>query len=174
LPEARHLDRLERLIASEPSPHDPLRRLATLIDVDAAGAMALAERLRLSNAQRDRLVGLAPPWLLDPSADERGQRRALYELGQERYRDLALLLRADGRMSDERFAEAMALATTSELPTFPLAGRDVTALGIPPGPAVGRLLAQVRRWWENGDFVADRDACLAKLGDEVAHEPRAD
>ena len=46
---------------------------------------------------------------------------------------------------------------------FPLAGRDVTALGIPPGPRVGRLLAAVQQWWEDGDFAADRAACLDYL-----------
>src|SRR5207302_6029056 len=44
LPEATRLDRLQRLIAFEPQP-DPLRRLAALVVVDAAGAVALAERL---------------------------------------------------------------------------------------------------------------------------------
>ena len=34
-----------------------------------AGAVRLAERLRLSNAMRDRLAGLAQPWPLDPAGD---------------------------------------------------------------------------------------------------------
>jgi poly(A) polymerase len=63
LPEARRLDRLRHMIAIEPEP-DPLRRLAALIEVDGPGAVALAERLHLSNAWRDRLRGLAPPWAM--------------------------------------------------------------------------------------------------------------
>jgi poly(A) polymerase len=55
------------------------------------------------------------------------------------------------------------LAETWEIPTFPLTGDDVTLLDIAPGPRVGQLLAAVRRWWEEGDFAADRDACLARL-----------
>ncbi|MBV9018677.1 MAG: CCA tRNA nucleotidyltransferase, partial [Alphaproteobacteria bacterium] len=51
VPEAMRLDRLQRLSAFDPKP-DPLRRLAALITADAAGAAALAERLRLSNEQR--------------------------------------------------------------------------------------------------------------------------
>ena len=66
--------------------------------------------------------------------------------------------------SDEpRLAELLALAAAWTPPKFPLAGRDVTALGIPPGPRVGQLLAEVRRWWEEGDFTPDRAACLARL-----------
>jgi poly(A) polymerase len=143
--------------------NDPLRRLAALIAVDAAGAIALAERLRLSNAERDRLARLAPPWPLDPGGDLRAQRLALYRLGAERYRDIALLLAAEGGMDQPCLAELLARAATWQPPRFPLKGRDVTALGIPPGKRVGELLATVREWWEAGDFTADRAACLARL-----------
>jgi poly(A) polymerase len=168
LPEARRLDRLRRLIAIEPQ-IDPLRRLAALVEVDAPGAVALAQRLRLSNAWRDRLRDLARPWPLDhPDADRRAQRRALYRLGARRYRDLALLAAAEGRIAPARLAELLDLARAWKAPVFPLRGDDVTALGIPPGPRVGRLLAAVRRWWEEGDFAADRAACLARLRDVMA------
>ena len=161
LPEAGRLDRLDRLMRLEPEP-DPLRRLAALVEVDAAGAAALAERLRLSNAWRDRLVGLAPPWLLDPAADQRQQRLAIYRLGEARYRDLALLLAAEGLIQQSRLIELLALLHWKP-PAFLLSGHDVTALGVPPGPRVGRLLSEVRRWWEEGDFAADRSGCLARL-----------
>jgi poly(A) polymerase len=169
LPEARRLDRLERLTALT-CEADALLRLAALVDVDAAGMAALAERLRLSNAARDRLMGLAPPWPLDPQADPRGRREALYRLGAGRARDLAILLAAEGRVSPERLAEFVALARAWTPPEFPLSGRDIVALGIPPGPRVGRLLAAVRGWWEEDDFAADRARCLARL-QELVNRP---
>ena len=156
------LDRVAKLIALEPKP-DPLRRLAALAAVDRDGAVVIAERLRLSNAWRDRLAGLAAPRPLDPTGDKRAQRHALYRLGAERYRDLALLIAAEGGMDTARLAELLALAAGSTPPAFPLAGRDVTALGIPPGPRIGEILAEVRRWWEDCDFAADRAACLEQL-----------
>jgi poly(A) polymerase len=162
LPEATRLDRLQHLLALKPMP-DPLRRLAALVETDAAGAAALAERLRFSNEQRDRLAGLAQRWLLDPAGDARAQRRALYRLGAERYRDLALLRAADGAIDGPRLAELLALAGSWKPPRFPLKGRDITALGIPPGKRVGELLAAVREWWEERDFTADRVACLQRL-----------
>jgi poly(A) polymerase len=162
LPEARRLDRLRHMIAIEPEP-DPLRRLAALIEVDGAAAVALAERLHFSNAWRDRLHGLAAPWAIDPPADMAAQRRALYRLGVERYRDIALLLTAEGAMNSDRLAELLALARNWTPPVFPLGGSDITALGIPPGPRIGRLLDAVRAWWEADDFTADRAACLARL-----------
>jgi poly(A) polymerase len=162
LPETRQLDRLRHIIAIEPEP-DPLRRLAALIEVDGAGAIALAERLHFSNAWRDRLHGLAPPWPINPPANMAAQRRALYRLGAERYRDIVLLLAAEGAMSRDRLTELLALARDWRPPAFPLAGRDVTALGVAPGPEVGRLLGAVHDWWETGDFTADRPACLVYL-----------
>jgi poly(A) polymerase len=167
LAEARRIDRLRRLIEIEPEA-DPLLRLAALIEVDRESAAALAARLRFSNAWRDRLCGLSPPWPLDPREDIPAQRRALYRLGVERYRDVVLLMAADAKVSRNRLIELLDLARTWTPPVFPLAGRDVTALGVPPGERVGGLLAAVRDWWENGDFKADHAACLAHLTDLLA------
>jgi poly(A) polymerase len=166
LREAQRLDRLRQMIAIEPET-DPLRRLAALIEVDAAGAIAVAERLRFSNAWRDRLRGLAPPWLVDPRANGRAQRRALYRLGAGRYSDIALLLAAEEAMSGERLTELLALARNWIPPVFPLTGHDVTGLGVRPGEKVGKLLDAVHDWWEAGDYSTDRAACLARLQELV-------
>jgi poly(A) polymerase len=140
-----------------------LQRLAALIDVDAAGAAAVAERLRFSNAWRDRLQKLAAPWPIDPRADEPAQRRALYRLGADRYRDLVLLLAAEGELNGGPVAKLFAASRDWSPPVFPLTGDDLLALGIPQGPRLGRLLDTVHEWWQAGDFVADRSACLAEL-----------
>ena len=162
LPEARRLDPLRRMVELEPNP-DPLRRLAALVEADCAGATAVAERLRLSNAWRDRLQGLAPPWPFDPERDAPSQRRTLYRLGAERYRDIALLQAAEGLTPPDRLAQLLALARDWTAPAFPITGHDVTALGIPPGPSVGALLDAVERWWEAADFAPGRTQCLAHL-----------
>jgi poly(A) polymerase len=162
LPEARRLDRLRRLIEIEPGV-DPLLRLAALIEVDGEGAVTLAARLRFSNIWRNRLHNLSPPRPIDPQGDVRTQRRALYRLGVERYRDIAELITAEGGMSRSRLTELLDLAGGWTPPVFPLAGRDVIALGIPAGERVGRLLSAMHDWWEEGDFAADRAACLVHL-----------
>ena len=170
VPEARHLDRLRRLMLVQ-GPADPLLRLAALIEVDGEGAVALAERLRFSNVWRDRLRGLSPPRPIDPQGNVQTQRRALYRLGVERYRDVAVLIAAEGGMSRTRVTELLDLARGWTPPAFPLAGRDVIALGIPAGERVGRLLSAVHDWWEEGDFTADRAHCLERLRDLAMHAP---
>ena len=78
-------------------------------------------------------------------------------------------------MTRSRFAELLDLVGDWTPRVFPLAGRDVAALGIPPGERIGLLLAAVRDWWEAGDFTADRAACLARLAElaTVPHPPQS-
>jgi poly(A) polymerase len=162
LPEARSFDRLAGLVALEPAP-DPLRRLAALAAGDTAAAEAIGARLKLSRAERERLAALAaPPWPVALDGDERAQRRALYHLGAALYRDL-VLLRASESGAADRARQLLARAEQAPPPRFPLKGRDVTARGIAAGPAVGRILAEIEAWWEDGDFRADRAACRAEL-----------
>ena len=94
----------------------------------------------------------------------------LYRIGADRVRDLALLLAAEGKLDRGKLAELLACAGHWEAPVFPVAGRDVTASGIPPGPRIGRLLASLREWWEAGDFRADRATCRARLNDMIEQQ----
>jgi poly(A) polymerase len=47
--------------------------------------------------------------------------------------------------------------------TLPVKGQDAVDLGVAAGPEVGRLLAEVEQWWEEGDYRATREDCLSKL-----------
>jgi poly(A) polymerase len=46
---------------------------------------------------------------------------------------------------------------------FPLRGADIVEMGVAAGPEVGDLLAQVERWWIDGDFAATQSQCLAEV-----------
>jgi poly(A) polymerase len=94
--------------------------------------------------------------------------RALHRLGADLYRDL-VLLRAAERGDGVRARHLLALAAGWRPREFPLKGRDVAALGVAEGPEIGRLLAAVEAWWEDGDFHADRKAALAELKRRVGH-----
>lgn len=145
---------LERVRQVNPS---ALRRLAGLID--HANAAALADRLKLSGAERDTLAALTTitetaaklidaPW------------SALRRFGAALVRDSALIAAARG------LTRALTLADQADAwvdRPFPISGADVLALGVPPGPEIGRLLGIVEIWWEGGGCIADRAACLAQL-----------
>ena len=160
--------RLGRLAALERGAGDPVRRLAALV---AGDAPALARRLRLSRAETERLAALTAPPHAVFGLDARGARRVLRRVGADRYRDLALLAWADAGSTDGLDA-ALATAEAWRPASLPVRGRDVTALGVPPGRRVGALLRAVEAWWEAGDFRAGRAETLARLRELAAQETR--
>ena len=152
---------LRRLIRIEPNP-DPLRRLSALIAEDHDG---VARRLKLPNAARDRLVAMARP--IDLAADAKAQRVQLYRRGRTAYEDRVLVTAAVSGKT--RSVKALLASAARWKPVaFPLKGRDVTALGLAPGPAVGQILGAVEEWWIDGDFKAVRRACLAEMKRRIA------
>ncbi len=175
LPEARNIACLDALVSIEADgvEPDPVRHLAGVLDVDEADARTVAERLKLSNAERDRLASLAreaPSFTPSRDADAR---RQIYRFGPELFRDLVLLDRAmrlaDAEASQQPppdaadFNAALAEAASWKPKKLPVGGQDAKALGIPPGPPVGAALAKVEEWWIEGDFKATRKQALAKL-----------
>ncbi len=143
LPEASDPERLARL-ASLGAPADPVLRLAAL--VPGADVARLAERLRLSGAEARRLAALLGPV---PPADPPALRVMLAEAGADTLLGRAWLAEAAGLAGD--WATVRRFAAATPRPRFPLRGADVLALGIPPGPRVGVVLAAVeRRWKEAG------------------------
>ena len=149
LPEGAAPDRLAVLIAAG-APIDPILRLAALLDGDAA---AFAARLRLSGAERDRLLALGGD-TPEENADDDALRRALADAPRDVVIDRIWLT---GR-SDILRPRLASMPT----PIFPLQGRDLAEVGMAPGPDIGRRLAELRAWWWDGGCRADRAACLAE------------
>ena len=164
LPDGDGVARLERLVAIERGLGlaDPWRRLAALLPARPEAIERVADALRLSNAERARLLAIAAPTEnlpipLNPPA----ARRAIYRLGAEAVRDQVMLAWASGRIADGR--DWLDLAATWRKPDFPLQGADAKALGMTEGRALGDALRAVEAWWVAGDFQADRAACLQRL-----------
>lgn len=162
LPEASAIDRLAGLVRVEAKP-DPVRRLAALLVDGEGAARRVGERLKLSNADRDRLLQLAGPADLAPTLEPRQRRLQLYRLGEPLYRDRVHLGWAVAPKSEAEAWRQLLAVADQPIPEFPLKGRDALELGLEAGPEVGRLLAAVERWWIEGDFQADRKACLKQL-----------
>lgn len=81
-------------------------------------------------------------------------------------------LGSHGDLSIHRFAEQALAALPPERPVL-LQGRDVLALGVPPGPEVGRLLALAMARLDELPTVPDRAEALALLRDLVAETRQA-
>lgn len=163
------LDRLGRLLGleKENAAIDAGLRLAVLLPSSFEIVDRLTERLRLSNADRERMLAAATPAkLIREGLDDKMIRKALFHLGRDRFADQVWLAAADRRLKSAD--EILQLASRLERPSFELKGSDVLALGAAPGPKVGQLLREVEDWWEAGDFAADRAGCLAELRQRYA------
>ena len=164
LPELTRLDRLAGLIAIDGDDRDPLRRLLAATAADAAGIQALSDRLKLSNAERDRLaVDAAHAGTVSAGLDARGRGRLLHRLGAQTFTDLVYLGWATDPAPRRAWRRHLRASARWTPPVFPMRGADVLALGISHGPRVGQILDEVERWWVGGDFKADREKCLGKL-----------
>lgn len=141
-------------------------RLAALLPDDQIAAAKLAERLRLSNADRDRIcAALAPTPVLKSWMSPREIRRAVYRAGQAVVRDRAKLAwaRTPEGASAAQWRGLIALAEGWSPPAFPLTGDDVIKAGAPKGPMVGRVLREVEDWWIDHDFLDDKLSAIEKL-----------
>ncbi len=165
-----------RAIRIEGIAPDPIRHLGVLVDTDRQGAHAISMRLKLSNKETDRLADIcAPPIDVSPDMGELAENKAVRQFGHQLIEDLALQNWAHEMSDNPRLPRARKEAWVALLercrswqdPAFPISGSDVLALGIPPGPQVGRLLTRVEEWWENNNYQADRQACLDRLMEET-------
>ncbi len=181
MPELTERARLGRLCAIEDSialERGAVLRLAAGLAASRRRVEAIAARLRLSNAERDRLLALTGgrDWP-SPELDVRARRRMLYRLGLGPFQDRTLIAWAgevrEGKRRNAAWLDLYATAAQEgPPPRLPVAGRDVRALGVAQGPEVGRLLEAVERWWIARDFLPDRAQCLARLA-ALANRRRA-
>ena len=164
------LQRFEALVGIETGKlyeNDPDLRLAALLPDDAAVVGRTAERLRLSNAQRDRLLDACAreprivPWL-----SPRQVRRTVYRAGVRAFHDRVKLAwaAADQPKIAGLWRQLLGQGESWTAPEFPLTGDDALAAGLPHGPLIGRALKEVEDWWVDQDFPSDRKAALTQLG----------
>jgi len=145
---------LAQLVSREKAyelPVDAIRRLAALLPALPETAGDVAARLRLSRAQRAKLVSLAERTPLDC-----GHPRALaYAEGMENAFGRILLQGGD-----------VSSLNGWQAPELPLKGGEIVARGVSAGPEVARILRQVEARWIDEGFP-DRDRVLALLQEEL-------
>jgi poly(A) polymerase len=169
LPEAQGLERFERLVEIETEmlfTEDAELRLAALLPDDPPTAVQLAQRLRLSNALRDRLiVALASEPRLVSWMSPKETRKLVYRLGADALCDRVSLAWAasDRPAATTQWRALLPTARSFTPPRFPLSGEEVMAAGVPEGPLVGEVRREVERWWVDNDFLDDKLALIERL-----------
>ncbi|HEY1780974.1 MAG TPA: CCA tRNA nucleotidyltransferase [Roseiarcus sp.] len=173
--------RLSRLIAIEGERGDgpdPLLRLGALAVVIPEDAERLRERLRLANAEADRLGSVAaaliplhgaPP----PSFD--GLKALLFSAGRESARDALTLAYAESEAppSDAAFAAADRFLADAPEPRLPLSGADLIARGVAAGPPVGQTLRAFQALWIRAGFPKEPEMLNRLIEQAVAQSGTA-
>jgi poly(A) polymerase len=152
-------------------PPDPVRRLGALAVMIAEDAERLWQRLRLTNAEHERLASMADGWWRVTPAEESAARALLYRLGPERFTGRVLLAwaRSEAGAADAQWRAMASLPQRWTAPAFPIKAADLMARGIAKGRGLGAALAQAEQAWIARGFPADK-AALAEIADAVARE----
>ena len=151
---------------------DPVLRLGALCVLIEEDAERLRERLRLSNAETDRLATLARGLadLHDGEAPPSlgALRRLLFERRRQGALDALAIFHADSGagVDDWRFIRARAFLLSTPEPTLPITGADVVARGVTHGQRIGATLKKLQALWIRAGFPREPET-LARLLDEA-------
>ncbi|HKM88332.1 MAG TPA: CCA tRNA nucleotidyltransferase [Xanthobacteraceae bacterium] len=148
---------------------DSVRRLGAIGVWVAEDAERLSQRLRLSNAESERLLALEQWWRIAPQADQQAARVILYRLGPQTFADQVMLAwaRSDAGAADHHWRELANLPQRWTAPAFPLKAADFMERGVPAGPSLGAALRAAEAAWIAADFPAERVA-LEAIADGAA------
>jgi poly(A) polymerase len=167
--------RLSRLIAIEAERGlngDALLRLAALAVAIPEDAERLHDRLRLTNAESERLKTAAATLIglhgtTAPPSFHR-LRTLLFADGREAARDALTLAEAESEAPPNvtAFGAADQFLANAPEPKLPISGADLIARRVAAGPAVGRALRAFQAQWIHAGFPKE-PGTLARLLEEA-------
>jgi poly(A) polymerase len=148
-----------------------MRRLGALAVAVKEDAERLAQRLRLSNAEVERLLTLESWWRVKPPIGDQAAHALLYRLGPPSFADHVMLAwsRSGAAASDPAWRDLTSLPRRWAAPAFPFKAADFIRRGVAAGPALGLAIREAQRAWIAADFptdpvsieaIADRTATL--------------
>lgn len=160
-----NMAKLEHALSFAP---DSVRRLGALAVAVVEDAERLRDRLRLTNAEFDRLAAMADGWWhIAAATDPHAARGLLYRLGPEKFRDRSMLAWARSwseGAADDRWHDLVLLPDRWAAPTFPLKAADFLSRGVEKGPALGAAIRRAEEAWIADNFPMDA-AALARIAD---------
>jgi len=160
--------KVEAAVGAEP---DAVRRLGALAVAVPEDAERLSHRLRLSNAESEKLLALDHWWRVSPGAGEQAARALLYRLGPGAFTDRALLAwsRSDASAADRVWRDLASLPQRWTAPLFPLKSADFVSRGVPRGPELGVAMRAAEKAWVEADFPSDH-AAIDAIAEQAVRE----
>ncbi len=137
---------------------DAPRRLGALAVWIAEDAERLWQRLRLFNAEHERLAALDGWWRVSPAMSEAGARELIYRIGAEPFTERVMLAwtRSQDGAHDAAWRALATLPQRWTAPVFPLRAADFIARGVEKGPSLGAALARAEKAWIAAGFPMER------------------
>lgn len=151
------------LVGQAPEATDPVLGLAALAGFVPEDADRFAQRLRLSNAERDKLKrALSVECRLRDFGAAFAQKLTEldYLYGKQALTEGVLLNAAVSSTVAEEIWPFLAEIRARETPVFPVSGADLIALGHKPGPEIGQILKKLETIWIAGGLKTSRDDLL--------------
>ena len=150
---------------------EAVRRLGALAVTVKEDGERLGQRLRLSNAEAERLVALEHWWRVSPEAGEQRAHALLYHLGPQSFTDRVLIAwsRSAAGAADRAWHALANLPQRWTAPKFPLKAANFLDRGLAAGPALGAAMRAAEAAWIVADFPAER-AALDAIADRVARD----
>jgi poly(A) polymerase len=173
VPDLAGFENMAKVEAAAGLQGDEVRRLGALGVRIAEDAERLWQRLRLSNAEHDRLKSMGEGWWRIAPGDDKAGRALLYRLGPIRFFDRVLLAwaRSPATAHDRAWRNLTLLPEHWSVPVFPLKAADLIKRGVHPGLALGAAMHEAEEAWIAADFPAE-PATVAAIADAAAAEVR--
>ena len=150
------LEVLARLIEIEPQPNI-IRRLAAISGYTVDD---VAKHWRLGTEDYKVLK------IITSNVDMREPKKVLRHLGTECFIDLVYLTAARGQLTYP-IEDMLDFVRSWRIPKFPIYGGDVIALGVKEGKVIGQILTRLEAYWEDHNYLYNRDELLRRLKIEV-------
>jgi poly(A) polymerase len=169
VPYLASFENMTKVEAATGTPPEALRRLGALSVWVAEDSARLSERLRLANAESERLTALERWWRITPAAGDRAARALLHELGPQAFTDRVLIAwaRSEAGAADGFWHDLATLPRRWTAPVFPLKAADFARRGVAAGPALGAAMRAAKEAWIGADFPNDQ-ATIDAIADAVS------
>ena len=171
LPPAPHFDDLEnliRLVREQNLDESALRRLFILYWPDEIIAENFATRFKLSKKEKEMFVSWAKhnPQLSDFTSPT-NLSKLLYNLGQEFCYHKFILLCAQANKIPDNFSNIIETIRTTQIPVFPLKGRDLISAGVEDNRKIGHMLDMLEHLWIESNFTMSKNELLAQVHSDL-------
>jgi poly(A) polymerase len=163
VPDLAGFENMAKVEAAAGVQADPVQRLGALGVCVAEDAERLWQRLRLSNAEYERLKSMSDAWWRIAPDNDKNARALLYRLGPAHFVDRVLLgwARSPASAHDGAWRALATLPERWTAPVLPLKAADFIERGVAPGPALGAAMHEAESAWIAADFPTERPAIEA-------------